>query len=99
MGGRCSYGIRDRVVSKVNTSTSSVEAWGRMIGLFANPSSSRIIGLTGQLTTINLGTLPIKDYLGKLQDLAKELAFVNAHVLETNLIIHTLNALCLELRR
>ncbi|TXG54291.1 hypothetical protein EZV62_019547 [Acer yangbiense] len=71
---------------------------GRMIQLFANPSSSCIMGLMEKLTTINRGTLPIEDYLGKIQDLVDELAFVNVPVLERNLIIHTLNGLGSEFK-
>ncbi|KAK9211994.1 hypothetical protein WN943_001373 [Citrus x changshan-huyou] len=67
------------------------QALTRLAKNYANPLSSRTIGLTEQLTLISRGSQPVVEYLTTIHDIADELALIGAPVPNQYLITHTFN--------
>ncbi|GAB2211664.1 hypothetical protein Drorol1_Dr00024990 [Drosera rotundifolia] len=83
--------LSEKVVPIISSATSSADAWDRLTKSYANASSSRIMGLTGQLTGVQRGTQSMTDYLSHVCSLAEELALIGSSVPAPHLILHTLN--------
>lgn len=83
--------LSHKVVPVVRSCKTSAEAWTRLAKNYANPSSSRTMGLTEQLTLISRGSQPVVEYLATIRDIADELALIGAPVPNQYLITHTLN--------
>ena len=75
----------------VRSCKTSAEALTRLAKNYANPLSSRTIGLTEQLTLISRGSQPVVEYLTTIHDIADELALIGAPVPNQYLITHTFN--------
>ncbi|KAH7836375.1 hypothetical protein Vadar_000503 [Vaccinium darrowii] len=74
----------------VSSSKTAAEAWNRLTKYYANSSSSRVMGLTDQLSQ-ERGTRSIAEYLGCIRGIADQLAIIGAQVSNSNLILHALN--------
>ncbi|KAL5737830.1 hypothetical protein ACOSP7_030591 [Xanthoceras sorbifolium] len=83
--------LNPKVVSVIRSCKTSAEAWNRLAKNYANPSSSRIMGLAEQLTLISRGSQPVAEYLDTIRDIADELALIGSPVPNQYLITHTLN--------
>ena len=83
--------LEKQVAPMVSTANTSRDAWIRLAKLYANPSSSRILGLKEQLTVLQRGTQPIDEYLRTIRLLADELALINSAPRNDDLVIYTLN--------
>lgn len=90
--------LSHKVVPVIRSCKTSAEAWNRLAKLYANPSSSRTMGLAEQLTLINRGSQPVADYLATIRDIANELALIGAPVPNQYLITHTLNGVGTEFK-
>lgn len=82
-----------QVVTQVSTASTSHDAWTRLSKLYANPSSSWIIGLKEQLTVIQHGSQYVDDYLRTIRNIADELVLVDAPPRNDDLVIYTLNGI------
>ncbi|GAB2252368.1 hypothetical protein Droror1_Dr00005215 [Drosera rotundifolia] len=80
------------------SATSSADAWDLLTKSYANVSSSRIIGLTGQLVGVQRGTRSMTDYMSHVRSLAEELVLIGSLVPAPHLILHTLNGVGPEYR-
>ncbi|KAL9451630.1 hypothetical protein AB3S75_013236 [Citrus x aurantiifolia] len=90
--------LSHKVVLVTRSCKTSTEAWNRLAKLYANPSSSRIMGLAEQLTLINRGSQPVADYLATTHDITDELALIGAPIPNQYLITHTLNGMGTEFK-
>ena len=81
--------LSHKVVHVVRSCKTSAEAWTRLAKNYANPSSSRTMGLTEQLTLISRGSQPVVEYLATISDIADELALIRAPVPNQYLITHS----------
>ncbi|GAB2296184.1 hypothetical protein Dimus_038408 [Dionaea muscipula] len=83
--------LSEKVVPIISSATSPADAWDRLTKSYANASSSRIMGLTGQLAGVQRGTQSMTDYLSHVSSLAEELALIGSPVPAPHLILHALN--------
>ena len=83
--------LSHKVVPVVHSCKTSVKAWHRLAKLYANPSSSRTIGLAKQLTLLNRGSQPVIDYLATIRDIVDEPNLLGVPIPNQYLITHTLN--------
>ena len=83
--------LSHKVVPVVRSCKTSAETWTRLAKNYVNPSSSRTMGLTEQLTLISRGSQPVVEYLATIRNIADELALIGALVPNQYLITHTLN--------
>ncbi|KAL5856649.1 hypothetical protein ACOSQ3_004107 [Xanthoceras sorbifolium] len=82
-----------KVVSVIRSCKTSAEVWNRLANNYANPSSSRTMGLAEQLTLISRA-----EYFDTICDIANELALIGAPIPNQYLITNTLNGVGFEFK-
>ncbi|KAH7575954.1 hypothetical protein JRO89_XS02G0261100 [Xanthoceras sorbifolium] len=89
-----------KVVSVIRSCKTSAEVWNRLANNYANPSSSRTMGLAEQLTLISRGSLSsdFTEYFDTICDIANELALIGAPIPNQYLITNTLNGVGFEFK-
>ncbi|KAL5854299.1 hypothetical protein ACOSQ4_004101 [Xanthoceras sorbifolium] len=85
--------LNPEVVSVIHSCKTSAEVWNRLEKNYANPSSSRTMGLAEQLILISRA-----EYLDTIRDIANELALIGASIPNHYFITHTLNGVGLEFK-
>ncbi|GAB2276666.1 hypothetical protein Dimus_039202 [Dionaea muscipula] len=84
--------VSDRVVPFISSSKTSAEALDTSSKILYAKTSSRVIGLTEQLSQPR-GTHSITEYLGFIRRIADDLALIDTPVPQPILVLHVLNGI------
>lgn len=90
--------VSETVLPLIASSTTSKEAWERLIKLYANKSRSRAMHLKEKLTLFRRESRSVSEYLQGLKSISDELCLIDHPISEDDLIIHVLNGLGSEFK-
>ncbi|KAI5333982.1 hypothetical protein L3X38_024115 [Prunus dulcis] len=90
--------VSGQIVSFIAIAKTSQEAWDKLINLYANRASSRIMSLREWLMLTHHETKYITEFLKIIKSIANELALIDAPIYVDDLVIHILNGVGLEFK-
>lgn len=84
--------VSGQIVSFITVAKTSQEAWDKLINLYANRASSRIMSLKEWLMLTHHETKSMTEFLKIIKSIANELALFDAPIYVDDLVIHILNS-------
>lgn len=85
--------LSDSIIPRVSSEKTSSEVLAKLEGLYANKSTTRIMGLQETLMKLSRGSSSVADYLGSINTITDDLALAGAPLDNIKLVIHALNGL------